>query len=257
MVVSCTLRGMAPALRFDPPRAIGYCRVSTGDQAESGLGLAAQRAALEHEAARRGWALEVVSEECASGRDLMGRPLLSEVLDRLDRHEADVLMVAKLDRLSRSVHDFTGITKRAAKRGWSLVLLDANVDTTTLSGALMANVMSSFSEYERGLIAQRTRDALAAKKAAGIRLGRPRLLPREISKRVVQMRASGLSLAAIAKVLNDERVPTAHGGSQWHRSTVQSVLRSADLDAAATEARASSGCEKRVKNTAPDHLPDS
>src|SRR4051794_20652134 len=111
---------MAPALLHQPPRAIGYCRVSTGDQVDSGLGLAAQRAALETEAARRGWALEVVTEEGASGKDIQGRPVLLEVMDRLDRHEADVLMVAKLDRLSRSVHDFTGIERRATKRGWSL-----------------------------------------------------------------------------------------------------------------------------------------
>ncbi len=142
-------------------------------------------------------------------------------------------MVAKLDRLSRSVHDFTGITKRAAKRGWSVVLLDANVDTTTLSGALMANVMSSFSEYERGLIAQRTRDALAAKKAAGVRLGRPRRVSPEVTARVVALKESGLSLAAIAQTLNDEQVPTAHGGAQWYRSTVQGVLKSSVLDAAA------------------------
>jgi DNA invertase Pin-like site-specific DNA recombinase len=224
---------MAPALLHEPPRAIGYCRVSTGEQADSGLGLSAQRAALESEAARRGWALEVVTEEGASGKDIKGRPVLLDVMDRLDRHEADVLMVAKLDRLSRSVHDFTGIEHRATKRGWSLVLLDANVDTTTPNGLLMAHVMSSFSEYERGVIAQRTRDALAAKKATGVRLGRPRKLSPSLTARVVALRESGRSLASIAQMLNDEQVPTAHGGARWYRSTVQGVLRSAVLDAEA------------------------
>jgi DNA invertase Pin-like site-specific DNA recombinase len=222
---------MAPALLHQPPRVIGYCRVSTGDQVDSGLGLAAQRAAMESEAARRGWALEVVTEEGASGKDIQGRPVLLEIMDRLDRHEADVLMVAKLDRLSRSVHDFTGIERRATKRGWSLVLLDANVDTTTPTGLLMAHVMSSFSEFERGVISQRTKDALAVKKAQGIRLGRPRRLSADLTARVVALKESGLSLAAIAQRLNEEAVPTAQGGKQWYRSTVQGVLRSAALDA--------------------------
>jgi DNA invertase Pin-like site-specific DNA recombinase len=226
---------MTPALIHQPPRAIGYARVSSGEQVESGLGLSAQRAAMEAECARRGWVLELACEEGASGKSLDGRPVLRNVLDRLDRHEADVLMVAKLDRLSRSVHDFTGITKRAEKRGWSVVLLDANVDTTTLTGALMANVMSSFSEYERGLIAQRTKDALAAKKAAGMRLGRPRQLSNETVERIVAARADGKSLADIARSLTEEAVPTAQGGKQWYRSTVRGVLRSAALDAESRE----------------------
>lgn len=243
MTVGCTaydrmlyIEPMAPALLHQPPRVIGYCRVSTSDQVDSGLGLAAQRAAMESEAARRGWVLEVVTEEGASGKDIQGRPVLLEAMDRLDRNEADVLMVAKLDRLSRSVHDFTGIERRATKRGWSLVLLDANVDTTTPTGLLMAHVMSSFSEFERGVISLRTKDALAAKKAEGIRLGRPRQLSGDLTARVVGMKESGLSLAAIAGVLNEEAVPTAQGGKQWYRSTVQGVLRSAALDAEAREA---------------------
>src|SRR3954454_10459293 len=111
---------MTPALTHTPPKAIGYCRVSTGEQVNSGAGLAAQRAALEAEASRRGWNLELVVEDGASAKDL-NRPALGAALARLDRGEADVLMVSKLDRLSRSVKDFGGLLDRATKRKWSVL----------------------------------------------------------------------------------------------------------------------------------------
>src|SRR4051794_28677833 len=102
---------MTPALTHRPPRAIGYCRVSTGEQVNSGAGLDAQRAVLTQEAARRGWELQLVVEEGLSAKDL-NRPALRKALLRLDAGEADVLMVSKLDRLSRSVKDFGGLLER-------------------------------------------------------------------------------------------------------------------------------------------------
>jgi len=220
---------MTPALLHQPPRAIGYCRVSTGEQVNSGAGLDAQRAALQVEADRRGWALEFVTEDGLSAKDL-NRPALTEALARLDRGEADVLMVSKLDRLSRSVKDFGGLLERAAKRKWSVLCLDLGVDTTTPVGEFTANVVVSASQYERRLIGQRTKDALAARKAAGVRLGRPRQLPDEVVTGVVRAKEAGGSLAGIARALTSEGVPTAQGGKRWYASTVAAVLRSAALD---------------------------
>lgn len=220
---------MAPALNHQPPKAIGYCRVSTGEQVNSGAGLDAQRAALQAEADRRGWALEFVTEDGLSAKDL-NRPALTEALARLDKGEADVLMVSKLDRLSRSVKDFGGLLERAAKRRWSVLCLDLGVDTTTPVGEFTANVVVSASQYERRLIGQRTKDALAAKKAAGVRLGRPRQLPTEVVERIVRSKAAGGSLAGIARELTADGVATAQGGVRWYASTVAAVLRSAALD---------------------------
>ena len=195
----------------------------------SGAGLDAQRAALQAEADRRGWVLEFVTEDGLSAKDL-NRPALTEALLRLDRGEADVLMVSKLDRLSRSVKDFGGLLERAARRKWSVLCLDLGVDTTTPVGEFTANVVVSASQYERRLIGQRTKDALAARKAAGVRLGRPRLLSNEVVQRIVSAKAAGGSLAAIARDLTAEGVPTAQGGKRWYPSTVSAVLRSASLD---------------------------
>lgn len=220
---------MAPALQHQPPKAIGYCRVSTGEQVNSGAGLDAQRAALQAEADRRGWSLELIVEDGLSAKDL-NRPELMTALARLDAGMADVLMVSKLDRLSRSVKDFGGLLERASKKKWSVLCLDLGVDTTTPVGEFTANVVVSASQYERRLIGQRTKDALAAKKAAGVRLGRPRLLPPEVVAGIVRAKAAGGSLAGIARDLTAQGVPTAQGGKRWYPSTVAAVLRSAALD---------------------------
>lgn len=208
----------------DHVRALGYIRVSTDEQARSGLGLDAQRRALRAEARRHGWQLEVVVEDGRSAKDL-NRPVLQAALDRLDRHDADVLVVSKLDRLSRSVADFGTLLRRADKRGWSVVCLDLGVDTATPSGELFANVVASMSQYERRLIGQRTRDALAEKRAQGVRLGRPQVLPAGVVERIVREQRAGRSLGAIAAGLEHDGVPTARGGA-WSRASVQSVLRS-------------------------------
>ncbi len=88
----------------------------------------------------------------------------------------------------------------------------------------MANVMATFAQFERRLIGERTREALQAKKAQGVRLGRPRQLPAKVRRRIQRKRAKDRTLAGIAEGLNDDRVPTAHGGRKWHPSTVRNVL---------------------------------
>jgi len=114
--------------------------------------------------------------------------------------------------------------ERGQREGWALVALDCAVDTTTPAGEAMANVLATFAQVERRLIGQRTREALQAKKAQGVKLGRPRQLPAKVRRRIQRERAKDRTLAAIAKSLNDDRVPTAHGGRKWHPSTVRNVL---------------------------------
>ena len=126
--------------------------------------------------------------------------------------------------------DFAGLMERARKEGWNLIALDLGIDLSTPSGALMANVMASFAEYERRLISQRTKDALQALKDRGVRLGRPVVLPADVRAAVQAWRAAGCTLADVAALLNDQGVPTAHGGEMWRPSTVRGVERSVRLD---------------------------
>jgi DNA invertase Pin-like site-specific DNA recombinase len=172
-------------------RVVGYIRVSTAEQADFGVSLTAQRETLKAEAKRRGWQLVKVFEDAASGKSLTGRPGLADALEALDAGRADTLMVAKLDRLSRSIVDFGALMERARKRGWALVALDLGVDTTTPSGELVANVMASVAQWERRAIGQRTKDALAVKRAQGVRLGRPPTLPVAVRSRILELRESG------------------------------------------------------------------
>jgi len=211
----------------DPTRFVAYVRVSTSEQADSGAGLAAQRATIEAEAARRGWTLAAIYEDAgASGKSLSGRTALADALSDLDRGDAAGLIVAKLDRLSRSVADAAELLDRAQRAGWALVACDLGVDTSTPAGEAMANVMSAFAQLERRLIGQRTREALAAKRAQGVRLGRPRTLPAEVAARIVSDRRGGLGWSAIARALDSEGVATAQGGARWYPATVRSVYLS-------------------------------
>jgi DNA invertase Pin-like site-specific DNA recombinase len=115
--------------------------------------------------------------------------------------------------------------ERASKQGWALVALDIGVDTSSLSGRAMAGMMAVFSELERGMIGQRTREAMREAKLRGTIVGRRSSLPNEVVDRIVAERAEGHSLRAIADGLNASSVPTGQGAPRWNHSSVQAVLR--------------------------------
>jgi DNA invertase Pin-like site-specific DNA recombinase len=211
-------------------RVLGYARVSTEEQGRSGAGLAAQRSAIRRACQERGYELVDLVEDRGFSAKSLERPGIAQVLERLETGGASGLVVAKLDRLSRSLLDFAGLMERARRQGWALVALDLGVDTSTPAGEMMANVLATFSQFERRMIGQRTKDALAQKKAAGVRLGRPRSLPDEVVRRIERSRAEGLTLQAIADGLNHEGVSTAQGGALWRPSSVRAVLTSTERD---------------------------
>lgn len=208
-----------------PGSVVAYLRVSTEEQADSGAGLGAQRAAIESAASQRGWDILAWHVDAgASGKSMNGRPELANALDAVRRGRAAGLVVAKLDRLSRSVLDFAGLMADANKRGWNIVALDLGIDLSTPAGKLVAGMMANVAEWERDVISQRTKDGLAAKKAEGVRLGRRSTLPDAVVTCIVNARAAGKGYSAIARALNGDGVPTGQGGSRWYPSTVQKVL---------------------------------
>ena len=169
--------------------------------------------------------MEVIEDAGASAKDL-NRPGIQRALGLLEGRtpEAQALVVAKLDRLSRSLLDFASIMERARRKGWAVAALDLGVDTTTPQGEMLSSVLAAFAVFERRLIGERTKAALAVKKAQGVKLGRPRTLPDATRTRIRRMRGRGMTLAAIAERLNRDGVATAHGGVRWHPSTVRVVL---------------------------------
>jgi len=209
----------------DPSIVVAYTRVSTEEQAVSGAGLDAQLASIESEIARRGWTLATTFTDAGvSGRSVANRPALAAALAAVESGEAGTLVVAKLDRLSRSLLDFAELMARAQRGGWNIVALDLGIDLSTPAGEFLASVMASAAQWERRIIGQRTKDALAAKKAAGVRLGRPSEMPVDVLDRIAHARLAGQSLRSIAVDLTEAGVPTARGGVRWSFSTIQAVL---------------------------------
>jgi DNA invertase Pin-like site-specific DNA recombinase len=207
---------------------IGYLRVSTTEQTNSGAGIKAQRTAILAEAQRRGWSERDIDwiEDSASGKSTK-RPGLQLALQALKNGDASALMVSKMDRLSRSLLDFTAIMATAQRQGWSLIALDSPADTSSATGEAMANVLMTFAQLERRLIGERTKSALAEKRAEGVVLGRPRELPTAVRRRIAAERLEDRSFAAIAAALNAEKIATAHKGKCWYPSTVRAVALTA------------------------------
>lgn len=231
---------MPPRKRTAPPgTAVSYIRVSTDEQAESGLGIEAQRAKIAADLDRHGWRLvddgEYLDPGMSGGKPVEDRPKLVAALDRIERGDAAALIVAKLDRLSRSAHDAAGLLERAQRNGWHLVACDLGVDTSTPTGEVMANVMGAFARFERRLISQRTSEALQAKRAQGIQLGRRQRADANVVAYIVAKRAEGQSLRAIASLLNMAQVPTSQGGARWYASTVAAVLARPDAQPSSGE----------------------
>lgn len=124
--------------------------------------------------------------------------------------------------------------EQAQGQGWSLVVCDSDIDMSTPSGEMFAHIVAASAHYERRLISTRTRDALAVKRAQGVRLGRSSVLPQVVVARIVAERAAGRGLRVIAEGLTADGIPTARGRTAWSTSWVQAVL--AGQDAAAVRA---------------------
>lgn len=209
-------------------KALLYARVSTQMQVEDGVSLGAQERQLIQASEMYGFSgYEVVLEEGKSGKNVTGRPALTEALRRLDRGDADALIVTRIDRLARSTKDFLDIVDRAGKNGWRLIMLDLNLDTSTYQGRFVVTIMSALAEMERGIIAERAKDIHKDRREQGIVWGRdmgPRAAVSMITKEQIAIkRRMGYSLQKIADDLNRSGIQTPRGGS-WYPSSIKNVL---------------------------------
>jgi DNA invertase Pin-like site-specific DNA recombinase len=157
----------------EPLRVVGYVRVSTKEQADDGVSLLAQAQRVRDYC--RLYQLDLVcvlSDPGESGANLR-RPGLTEALGMLDSGAADGLVVAKLDRLSRSILDWSSLIERyfADGRRCRLFSVGDSIDTRTATGRLMLNLLVSVAQWERERIVERTVEALDHKRAAGERIG--------------------------------------------------------------------------------------
>lgn len=158
--------------------SLGYARVSTGDQ-----DLAGQIMRLKAAGAARTF------EDVVSGKTF-DRPGLTALLDYV--RPGDALVVVRLDRLGRSLRELLDIVERLKERGVALVSLEEKIDTSSAAGELVFHVFGAIAQFERRLIAERTRDGVAAARAEGRIPGRP-ALDREKLQAALTLVRSGLS----------------------------------------------------------------
>jgi DNA invertase Pin-like site-specific DNA recombinase len=225
-----------------PLRAIAYLRVSTDQQAESGLGLEAQEAAVRSAASRlRLDVARLFMDGGTSGKlGIEDRPVLLEAVADLRR--GDVLLVAKRDRIGRDVIAVAMIERLVIKRGASIVSAagEGTGSGDDPSALLMRRLIDSFAEYEAALIATRTRSALAAKRRRGERVSRfapygfrfagdgrtvePEPNEQSILGRIRDARAAGVSFPRIARELNQDGLYT-RSGSPWRWEYLRGIVR--------------------------------
>jgi len=207
-------------------KAIIYTRVSTEEQGVSRNGLESQLATCQEYASRIGVEVSQVIEEVVSGAKMTNRPLLINALSTLKSGEAKVLIVSKLDRLSRSVSDLCYLLEVSEKEGWSLVILDLNIDCTTSSGRMQAQIQATFAEFERRRIGERTKDGLAIAKAKGVKLGGSKpVIPFETVQLIALARQADKTFRQIADDLNALLITTSTG-TAWSAGSVNWVLKS-------------------------------
>jgi DNA invertase Pin-like site-specific DNA recombinase len=222
-------------------KVIGYTRVSTDEQAATGVSLAAQAEKLSAYAALYGLQIVEMIEDAGQSAKSLKRPGLQRALQLLKAGHADGLLIAKLDRLSRSVKDWNALIDRyfGERGGRELFSVADSIDTRSAAGRLVLNVLMSVGQWEREAIGERTRDALRHKRSNGqrisgripfgFRLADDGVLlvedPTEqaILREIDGLRAAGLSLRKIAAALNREGVPTKEGG-EWQHTTIRGIL---------------------------------
>jgi DNA invertase Pin-like site-specific DNA recombinase len=204
-------------------RAVGYASVNS--EGKSTAELDAQKRAIDRCAQRLNLDLvEVVRErEPEKGRAL-DRAGLSYLIERVAAGDASCLVVTGLDRLSRSVAELGTIVQWLEKNDVRLVAVDLGLDTANPAGRATAHALASVAGWERDRLSERTRKGLAAarskrRESSGGATGD---WP-DIRKRIAAMRADGMTLQAIADVLNREGVPTPRGGTEWRPSSVQTA----------------------------------
>ncbi|MFN8188777.1 MAG: recombinase family protein [Gaiellales bacterium] len=226
------------------PSAIAYLRVSTALQAEHGMGLAAQRAKVEEYAAEHGLALAELVEEAASGGIADGevfshehRPKLSALLERASRGEFSVLLVARLDRLSRD-HATCVFLERSFRRYGVEVVSASEANGEGAYNDFVRGILAQVAELERGLIRERLQAGRAAKARQGrhvhgrvpygYRSERGRLSPNQetapVVRRIFDEARDGRTPGRIARALTRDGIPAPQGGEQWHEQSVRLIL---------------------------------
>lgn len=223
--------------------AVGYVRVSTVGQAVDGVSLEAQRARIQAYCLAHGFTLGALHVDAGiSGKRMDTRPGLQAAIAEACRRKAP-LVVYSLSRLARSTKDAIAISERLDKAGADLVSLSENIDTTSAAGKMVFRMLAVLAEFERDLVSERTKTALAHLKSKGRRVSGKipfgfdldadgkGLVPNPEEQAALalirQLRAEGKSLRQIGRELESRGIKTKEGRSRWASNTIRQLLLAA------------------------------
>lgn len=206
-------------------RALGYASVPAGSGQGVTEALAAQGREIERTCKRLKLELvEIVREREPRGGKALDRAGVSYLIERLAAGDASCVVVTGLNRLSGSVSELGSLVEWMEKSKVRLVAVELDLDTFSPGGQTAARALTSVAQWEHERLSERTRKGLAAARAKRReRGGASEPDWTSVRKRVALMRADGMTLQAIADVLNDEGVPTPRGGAKWRPSSVQTA----------------------------------
>ena len=222
-------------------KAIGYVRVSTEKQADFGVSLEAQAEKVRAMAVVQGAELLELIIDAGESAKSLNRPGMARLMSLVDAGAVDAVIIAKLDRLTRSVKDLAELLERFTRRDVSLVSVAESLDTGTAAGRLVLNIMTAVSQWEREAIGERTRDAMHHKRANGERVGtvpfgyraaadgthlEPDPAEQGILSRIRELKAAGHTTRQIADELNRQGFTTRRR-TAWRFQYVAEALRAA------------------------------
>ncbi len=222
---------------------IGYCRVSTEDQAGNGVSLDAQRHRIEAYCTAHGLVLARVEEDAGiSAKKTTNRLGLQRALSALRRGDANGFVAVKLDRLSRTTSDILDLVSRAEKEKWALHSIEERLDTESPHGRFVVTVLAALAQMEREQIGERTQTAMAelrrqgrktsSRPPFGFRFEGDRVVKvrseQKILKRMLRHHAEGAGEFAVASALNRAGIPNPRTGRPWFYGTVRVILETAE-----------------------------
>jgi peptidoglycan hydrolase-like protein with peptidoglycan-binding domain/DNA invertase Pin-like site-specific DNA recombinase len=202
-------------------KALGYVSVPPNGDRKQSADFDAQLEAIDRYCEEQGWELVEVVRDVEPATMSAERRGLLYALEKIGRREASCIIVSDLGRLSRSAADLGGIIERLERSDGRLVALDIGLDTASPDGSVAAKALASVSSLE-GDRGRKGLAAVSSGSAAVMEPPAPEDVP-ALKRRIVEMRESGMTLQAIADVLNAEGVPTLRGGAKWRPSSVQSA----------------------------------
>jgi DNA invertase Pin-like site-specific DNA recombinase len=220
-------------------KAIGYARVSTDKQADRGVSLDAQTEKIRAMVVVHGAELADIIVEAGESAKSLNRPGMQRLLALVDAGEVHAVIVAKLDRLTRSVKDLCELLERFERRGVALISVAESLDTGSAAGRLVLNIMTAVSQWEREAIGERTRDALSHKRSNGERVGNiqfgyrlcadgkhvePDPAEQAVLAEIHQLRDGGHTMRGIAAALNHHALRTRRG-SAWRLEHVARIIK--------------------------------